>query len=1770
MRIGTPQHGWSRIPRALAWSACSIMLGAAALGGVTSCVDDVGLVDRTSPYKLDKKMFEGVWMYTITTVDVPYSSAVSFSGETPFGTARKIIFDIQEDWLIAYPVVETIDGSEKDWKKNSIRKYWDPKHRDEFVEMYVGPPVARWPIESHFDVNRAYNTYNGAQSNEVVENTSDRPWYQRDYIRVSWARQGLQNFMYDLMKGDSNSYFVGEEKPGNPDEFLVDSNGGYFDYVIRTQAESAAQDRCSIYDLSPYDCAKAEVKVRHAFRRYDPRRDYEPIRYQNEVYQDRFGFFSTDRYAYDYDWGPTYKGKVEFGNRWNLWKNTYDFVKPTNDAGVEQTIACFADKDCDRDAGQRCQKDTSWFADGYCATPVAKPYKERGLRPVIYHLSEDWHPDYLSSAYATADGWSDVFKDAIAWLYMWEEKGVANPRACNTNADCTGPDMLFDATLPVLDQGIICHVDADCSESCGSDGFCQAARTCAANDPCAVGQTCTGGLCKQDGQTVVAKQLVSVPHGSSVVIGNGGTKTAVRDNFPQRLRTALGAGNAYVRFLNLTSESLSLTANGVSIPGGAFDASADLDPISPATASFMAAVPQGGGVTIAVTQSGTTKGSATVNIVANAQYLVVWNGTDVIVAGATFNQSQQGVRAIHAAFGEGPVDLAIEGVKLASAIPYGSASDYQTTAGADQRATVTRTGARGDFTCFKEDSVGYCAGWSEKVTDADRDRVRQLKSELPEMFVICENQYDAVAAAETVTADQKPTTFKNARYSVNQADGTIYNPCGDPTLVPHPELPKRQGDSRYSFFYWINEPQRSGPLGYGPSEADPESGQILTATANIYGASMHTYAQYAQDLIDLVNGDLDPSQVITGKWIREYLANRPDPDIGQIEGALKASDPKADNGVPTALNPSDIDITDMANIDPALDRARELGIQAPGRWFRETDFPELMQFQHHPDQFKQALQASLPKIDPKLYYDRLGKIRGTWIEDMLINDEVKLATEYVDPSGSLDSQQLKSALSPATWSSKYALSNEKERMSKLAEHGCIYLGEFADDAIFGLALEMKNQAAQMREDGKSLEEVRRWVRLEVGNRILGGVLEHEVGHTLGLRHNFSGSTDVFNFWDDYYKVREKEFILCQDDGWCDEINESCAYRKCEQDADCPAGTVCASVLDENGSQAFQCAAPDANDSSRLLRTGQCATTVEAVPSCTKDTQCGDGNVCFENKCFSPRAQFVPRPWMTDYEKANKRTEFQYTTVMDYGGRINSDIHGMGKYDYAAIKFGYAQLIDTYADTHNVDNRIEKYAETFGGSLAQWSFLKDSKNWPTRGTGFYHPFNYLSNYIGVEENLKRTPVPFHVLRFQHDMAENDVREILDWDLMEVPYAYCSDEYRGNMGCYYFDQGIDMGEMAQGATDQLDSYYIFDAFKRERLTYGSYGNPMGYYARIMDRYLRVLGDVGQYYALYDNFLFRYSWYNDWKKSPLGGRTMEQAALKAFSTLKDSIASPAPGSYKLDPETGAYTNISLSGGAAGADFDIPFGIGRFPFTQFGGDLGYYYYQHPLWFGSFWEKLGALVTLTDSTAYFVDTYVGEQINIGVGTSLGYNTVFSSQLNNFLGGVIAGDLDFYAGRAIQNRYVPPSISGTDSNDKPVEPALNNYTLKLYAALYGLAFIPAGFDPQFIDRLAVFLEGEATQYTDGQLAQLQEVHFDDPIGGKRYVAYTTNYGNFGEPKIDVGAQLVLKAQDLADDWAAEADPVQKAKLQKELGDVREVLDGLRGLNHIYGSSTLGL
>ncbi|MEZ4269257.1 MAG: hypothetical protein R3F39_23110 [Myxococcota bacterium] len=212
-------------------------------------------------------------------------------------------------------------------------------------------------------------------------------------------------------------------------------------------------------------------------------------------------------------------------------------------------------------------------------------------------------------------------------------------------------------------------------------------------------------------------------------------------------------------------------------------------------------------------------------------------------------------------------------------------------------------------------------------------------------------------------------------------------------------------------------------------------------------------------------------------------------------------------------------------------------------------------------------------------------------------------------------------------------------------------------------------------------------------------------------------------------------------------------------------------------------------------------------------------------------------------------------------------------------------------------------------------------------------------------------------------------------------------------------------------------------------------------------------------------------------------------------------------------------------------------------------------------------MITLADSTAYFVDTAVGEQI-AGGGATIGFNTVFASEMNSFLGGIVADEMPLFAGRAIQGKYAAPSSSLRQPANVGVNvaPGLNQFTLQLYAAFLGLAYPLAGFDPQFVDSTAVFLEGEATWYEHAAAAGIQPHRFADPIGGKVYVAYDNNYAAFGETSISAGAVLIDKARALATQWE-QATGADKKDLERRLHEVREMLDLLRGLNQTFGAST---
>ena len=173
-------------------------------------------VDRTQANRLPKAMFQGTWYIRSTVTGVPGTSAASFVGI--LGKLDKIRWEIQEDYLIAYRAYEEIPGTDTAGKAGAKK---DPS-------TYKENPVALFPIKQHFDIKREYNPATGEQTNVIVENASDRPWHEREWIRVDWSSSKLDQQVFGVEDASAKTqavYFV-QPEDGGPDAMRVEDREG--------------------------------------------------------------------------------------------------------------------------------------------------------------------------------------------------------------------------------------------------------------------------------------------------------------------------------------------------------------------------------------------------------------------------------------------------------------------------------------------------------------------------------------------------------------------------------------------------------------------------------------------------------------------------------------------------------------------------------------------------------------------------------------------------------------------------------------------------------------------------------------------------------------------------------------------------------------------------------------------------------------------------------------------------------------------------------------------------------------------------------------------------------------------------------------------------------------------------------------------------------------------------------------------------------------------------------------------------------------------------------------------------------------------------------------------------------------------------------------------------------------------------------------------------------------------------------------------------------
>jgi hypothetical protein len=884
----------------------------------------------------------------------------------------------------------------------------------------------------------------------------------------------------------------------------------------------------------------------------------------------------------------------------------------------------------------------------------------------------------------------------------------------------------------------------------------------------------------------------------------------------------------------------------------------------------------------------------------------------------------------------------------------------------------------------------------------------------------------------------------------------LYAVCHSPVAEADPQacgargLTVRPGDLRYSIIGWVSEPHLSSPLGYGPSSADPLTGEIIMANAFVYGAAMETLESYARDIIRLLDGDVTIGQISDGATVQEWL------DQMDASASVPLSGRDADT------HTVHIDGLDLERVNAAMD-------------FSYARSPRPMA---RPQTVAEGLAAMRDARD-RLWdsgafgngtsgFGRLDSLRGSSIErEMVEMTPELLMAAGVDPRLYQGDALTDDLISRVSIIQGNAVNRERvlqRYRDQLNATHCILDAGFADEGLLGLAREIRREAdgdgsidfygvsyPLVGEDGRLSWEL---VRNAIRHPIFHAVTAHEVGHTVGLRHNFSGSFDSLNYLPRYWDLRS-----------------------------------------------------------------------------------ADGTM-------------RPRAWdpISQQEIDGRILEAQYSTVMDYGVNfVVTDSEGLGHYDYAAIKMGYGDLVEVFSNAANPQD-VANWNEI---QLLGWPIPLRLESFTGAGSPSAYIYTDWPQVVGggdVSRLQQRADVPYTSLRPDAYLASQGLPDPLrdQMDRPVVPYMFCSDEQADlNPDCLRYDQGADVYETMHAVADSYWNYYIFSNFRRQRLGF----NPDSAFTRTRDRFFEKFQRANQIYALYRPIfgdVFGTTDTDPFWTNQDGMGSWTGAVGTSYGMLTRVLTAPEPGTYSEGTAPDG-SPLLVSGGGVLATTRINAIDGRYLETTWDFDAGYFWFDQLERVGYFYDKLAALIVLTDPTTYFLGRDSDADIRR---YQINFASSFGPSMTSLFRSMLGEDWRSIAPRYSSGNVIyPDPLQITDGSmpGTPITPNLG-FSIQLFASVLGMSFMPQTYDQDFLNRSRIWIVGanEAIEVEPGT----PTVEFTDTRSGIRYVA--VSYPD-GARETGVGAQMLLHAQAL-----------ETAGASADLRRFVDNIDLVRRLSSIYG------
>jgi hypothetical protein len=946
------------------------------------------------------------------------------------------------------------------------------------------------------------------------------------------------------------------------------------------------------------------------------------------------------------------------------------------------------------------------------------------------------------------------------------------------------------------------------------------------------------------------------------------------------------------------------------------------------------------------------------------------------------------------------------------------------------------------------------------------------------MVILCENNSREAMAAEEAGL---PTAVWND-------DGT--NP--DAAFCDVTEDTKRYGDIRYSYMAAVNQPIAYGLLGFGPPSFDPLTGEVMSANSYSYMGAMKRSASRALSSIEMMAGVRTFLEIENGSYIKLH---------GYSKRLNQSGKPHTD------YNAANIQEIAAGMVSPELrNRLETVGL------------PEDNNFA----QTRMNLLKNLPEVD-----------------DMLLTDEMRMVLK--DPSFFMeDVEPSKEAfdehLSIRNWGN---MAHKREHEVDEHNHAIstIYMESFADDAILGLVREYKGrydtifcgefdgmydsvldwdvfkqvggecqQVGAVNDEGmvcrqldkevaegesktrwvnecateklvnqlrlaveeiegldpnatydpaspaytdsknedlnavvlafrNKLDQLREVFHTELWQMIYKGTQLHELGHNLGLRHNFEASTDALNFDEEYWKLKM--------------------------------------VQDGEGDW-------------------------KPVNLWQRET---------ENQAYS------------------KMREFQLSSVMDYTSKFNGRDRGLGKYDEAAIRYGYGGIVEVFNQPPNMEALTPLMAEPDAqNEHAELSVVPGSGDALEDALKKVHH----SNYLGYFDNNLEALTDRSFSR-ESDLAESDV---------EVPYRFCSDEQAGYLPtCQRWDEGVDAFEMSLNYTDNYENYWPINGYSHNQVTwsYNNYYYGVSRYFMEMRRLMNVWVQQMVRYNTDDWWATNVSGSTDepgvpWDQDINGGLTYTMGVYEAFNTITNAFGRPSEARFGTNPITGRYEPINY--------YSTTTYTNQVEVTQLDGARPFYtaydfsgYIYSPFRAGAIYDRLVAYAALTDPTHGWMMYADGNENSTRYLTS--FYTLFPKEMIRLMGSLMTSDENNYgwwtckdvSGKVVsiarRNQFdtVPPENCEQALYPETFSVFPNSkYRMPILAALYGLAWMVDDMNYTFLDssRLCLDGAGECVGFAEGADIAI----FEDPLSGKKYKA-----ARVGDDSVyDAAYNLVLTAE----------------------------------------------